>query len=272
MTKRTQDELAITQRFAARYRVSGADIIQEIERATCGCDYGATSWTTREEADRVARLLGLGPGKKLLDIGSGSGWPALYFARTTGCDVALTDLPLEGLRHAATRATAENLPGECAFAVADAAALPFPDGCFDAISHSDVLCCLMPKAAALKECRRVLAPDGCMVFTVISVIPGLESREYEKAVASGPPFVAADAPYSELLAQAGWRIVERWDITGPFLETLRSVYGKETEHADALREVIGTEALADKMGRRERAIAGVEGGLLQRELFVAHPA
>jgi ubiquinone/menaquinone biosynthesis C-methylase UbiE len=268
---RTPDELANTERFAARYRVSGAEIIQEIERATCGCDYGATSWTTRDEADRVGRLLGLGPGRQLLDIGSGSGWPALYFARQTGCDVALTDLPLEGLRHAAQRAAEDRPAGKCVFAVADAASLPFGDDRFDAISHSDVLCCLKHETAALEECRRVLAPGGIMVFTVISIVPGLSPTDREKAAASGPPFVAADAPYPDLLLEAGWKIVERTDVTKRFAETLHAVYHKETRHAQSLRDVIGDEALADKMGRRQRAIAGVDNGLLQREMFVVEP-
>lgn len=268
---RTQDEIATTKRFADRYRVSGAEIIKEIERATCGCDYGATSWTTREEADRVGELLGLGPGRKLLDIGSGSGWPALYFARTSGCDVALTDLPLEGLSHAAGRAREDGIAENCVFAVTDAAALPFGDNRFDAISHSDVLCCLELKVTVLEECRRVLISGGRMVFTVISIKPGLLPGEYDKAAASGPPFVAADAPYPELLTEAGWRIIERSDITDRFLTTLHAVYVEESNHADDLREVIGEEALADKLGRRERAITGVEGGLLQRELFVVEP-
>lgn len=268
---RTQNEVATTQRFADRYRVSGAEIIKEIERSTCGCDYGATSWTTREEADRVGALLGLEPGKKLLDIGSGSGWPALYFAKETGCDVALTDLPLEGLSHAAGRASEDGILGNCVFAATDASALPFAADRFDAISHSDVLCCLEPKVTVLEECRRVMTPGGRMVFTVISIMPGLLPDEYGKAVLSGPPFVAADATYPEMLNATGWRILERVDITDRFLATLHAVYTKEAEHAAALCEVIGDEALEDKMGRRERAIAGVEGGLLQRELFVVEP-
>jgi hypothetical protein len=28
-----------------------------IEQAVCGCAYGGTSWTTREEAERIAQML-----------------------------------------------------------------------------------------------------------------------------------------------------------------------------------------------------------------------
>jgi hypothetical protein len=38
--------------------------------------------------------LGLGPGRRLLDVGAGYGWPGRYLARETRCTVILTDLPL----------------------------------------------------------------------------------------------------------------------------------------------------------------------------------
>lgn len=266
---RTPDEIATTKRFADRYRVSGSDLIKKIERASCGCDYGATSWTTRDEAEDVGRLLGLGPGRRLLDIGSGSGWPGLYLARKTGCDLALADLPLEGLRLAADRARQDRLAGKHWFAVADGAALPFRDGWFDAVSHSDVLCCLKAKLDVLKECRRTIRPEGRMVFTVISIAPGLSAADYGQAVAAGPPCIAADTGYEEMLGQSGWDIVDHRNMTDVYRRTLRSVYEQESTHRDALRDLIGAEALADKLGRRQRALAAVEKGLLQREMFVA---
>lgn len=260
---------AVQERFAARYRVADSDLIRKIERASCGCDYGATSWTTRAEADEAMQRLGLAPGKRLLDIGSGSGWPALYVAGRTGCDAALVDLPPEGLRLAAERAAHDGIAGKCSFTVADAAALPFPDGAFDAVSHSDVLCCLLPKQDVLKECRRAIRSGGTMVFTVISIVPGLNPDDYALAVASGPPCIAADSGYSEMLRLSGWDIVDSTDITAIYGRTLRCVYDQESAHKDALRELIGEEALTDKLGRRQRALNAVGKGLIRRELFVA---
>jgi len=112
----------------------------EIEREVLGCDYGATAYTTRAEAELFGRLLRLQPGMRLLDVGSGCGWPGLYLARTTGCDVTLLDKPLAGLRIADNRAEADELTGRCWLAVGDGTALPFHNGWFDAITHTDVLC------------------------------------------------------------------------------------------------------------------------------------
>src|SRR5206468_5725352 len=126
----------------------------------CGCDFGAISWTTCAEAQRIAALLQLRPGVRLLDVGAGSGWPGLYMAMLSGCDVVLVDLPLAGLRIAAKRARNDGMPGNSWAVVADAANPPFPDDSFDAVSHSDLLCCLREKRAVLKACRRVTRNHG----------------------------------------------------------------------------------------------------------------
>ena len=83
------DEKELVARFGKEYRLAQAKIMREIERKVCRCDYGGTSWTTCHEARPAGELLQLGPGKRLLEVGAGSGWPGLYLAGTTGCDVIL---------------------------------------------------------------------------------------------------------------------------------------------------------------------------------------
>ena len=65
-----------------------------------GADYGGTSWTTRSQAERVVSRLELSPGLRLLQVGGGAGWPGLFLATRSGCEVLISDLPLEGLRMA----------------------------------------------------------------------------------------------------------------------------------------------------------------------------
>ena len=134
----SEESRDLAAEFDARYRIIGEPVMRRIERAVTGSDYGATSYTTREQADRLADLLDLGPGKLLLDFGSGAGWPGIHLARTTGCDVVLTDLPLEGLRRADRRMRDEGVQG--AVIAATAALLPIRDQVFDAATSSDVMC------------------------------------------------------------------------------------------------------------------------------------
>ena len=89
-----------------------------MESTPCGCDYNVKGYTTRDEARRMAMLLNLQPDSRLLDVGAGAGWPGLYFAKETGCDTMLVDLPLHELQIAATRSSRDQISDHCLVAVA----------------------------------------------------------------------------------------------------------------------------------------------------------
>ena len=271
-TKAKTDRAAMIQRRTERNRIAQTKTVLGIERAVLGCDYGSTSWTTRQEADKVSALLELAPGKRLLDIGSGAGWPGLYLARVSGCDATLLDLPVEGLRTAISRAASDNSGGAIPAVAGDGTALPFTPGAFDAVSHSDVLCCLAEKGEALRACRWVLRPGGKMVFTVISIPPNLSPTEYKRAHTTDPPFLATESDYSSMLSEVGWDTIERTDVSANFLESTRRTLAEEEAHADALAGLYGAAEYAAKLDRRRRRIGLLEEELLQRELFVAAPS
>lgn len=256
------------EHFGEQYRLRRSRVMREMERVVCGCDYGGTSWTTRPEAEQVGRLLGLCPGRCLLELGAGSGWPALFLARTTGCTVTLVDVPLEAIRIAAERAMADQLDGMCSAAVADGAALPFGNNSFDAISHSDVLCCLDAKSAVLRACRQVVREGGRMVFSVISIEPGLSSADYERAVDAGPPFVETALDYPTLLRQTGWTITDCIDLTGEYAQTHRRLLREQEARADELSEWLGAAELSKWMIAKRATTDAIEAGLLRRELFI----
>jgi ubiquinone/menaquinone biosynthesis C-methylase UbiE len=136
----TKHERQTAARFAERYRVAPAEVSRRVELAVIGGDWGANGYTTRAQADLLGRQLALGPGVRLLDLSAGRGWPGLYLAASTGCQVVLSDVPVEGLRVAAARSGREGLTGRAAPVAASARALPFARAVFDAVVHTDVLC------------------------------------------------------------------------------------------------------------------------------------
>jgi ubiquinone/menaquinone biosynthesis C-methylase UbiE len=202
-------------------------------------------------------------------VGAGSGWPGLYLAQVAGCAVCLVDLPLEALRIALERAAADGLTQRCEFIVADGAALPFKDASFDALSHSDVLCCTPDKLAVLQACRRVAREGARTVFTVIAPAASLTDAERQIAIKSGPPFVDVPADYAVLLSQSDWYLQERTDLTVEFLQSMRTDLEGMRARADALAEVLGLDELTARINHRQATIAAVDAGLLRRELFVA---
>jgi len=249
-----------------------SDAMRDLERSVYGCDYGNTSGTTRLEAERIARLLELRPAAKLLDLGAGSGWPGLYLAQLTGCDVVMVDLPLAALRIARERAATDGLAQRCKAVAADGAALPFRDASFDALNHSDVLCCTPDKLGVLRACRRVARDGSRMVFTIIALAPSLADSERRIAMESGPKFVDTEDDYAVLLGQSGWCLHERTDLTATLLQSMRTELEGMHARADALTQVFGSDEFNERMKRQQATIAAIDSGFLRRELFVARAA
>ena len=161
------------------------------------------------------------------------------------------------------------MPGACWVAVADAAQLPFRDESFDRVSHSDLLCCLRSKGAVLEACRRVIRSGGRMVFSVISIAPGLSPDDHQRAVANGPEFIETDSDYPTLLDQTGWTVVESHDITRDYASSIRRQLRADEDQKHALERLIGAAEVAERQtGWHSKLMITVEG-LLRRELFVA---
>jgi len=264
-------ERAQRERMAVFYERARSPVMQDIERRVCGCDYGASSWTTRAEADALSELLGLKPGDQLLDVGAGSGWPGLYMASQRGCDVILVDLPLAGLRIASERSLLECNGGRCSVTVADAAQLPFGLATFDALSHSDLLCCLRDKQAALASCRQVLRVTGRMALTVISLATGLTALQKARAIEAGPLFVEAPMAYPELLRETGWRVIEVQDLSAASIALCGQFIASDNERREALIELLGQSDFDDRQSLWHARLSGLREGLLRRQLFVATP-
>ena len=142
--------------FETQHEQHTHPLMREIEREVLGCDFGGTSWTTKNQADKIPTALALDSETKMLEIGAGSGWPGIYMAAQTDCDVTLLDIPANALKHANQRAHDEQLDSRCRSVAASGAALPFSDASFNAIGHSDVLCCLPEKLEMLKEVKKGL--------------------------------------------------------------------------------------------------------------------
>lgn len=266
----TRELKELTCRLGKSAELSRSPAMRNLERSVYGCDYGGTSGTTRRAKEQIAKLLELRPGVKLLEVGAGSGWPALYFAKLTGCDIVAVDIPLPVLRVARERATADGLSQRCAVVVADAAALPFQDASFDALSHSDLLCCTPDKLGVLRACRRVARDGAKTVFSVIAPAPSLTDAERQFAIEAGPKFVDTANDYAVLLDQSGWRLRARTDLTREYSECMRAELECMQGSADALTELLGADGFTDRVKRQQVQVAAIDAGFLRRELFVAY--
>ena len=239
-----------------------------IETAALGAAYGSTGYTTRAQANRIAGFLALGPGVRLADIGAGSGWPGLYYAKTTGCTVVGTDLPLDGLQRAAGRAVADRADG--GYVLATGKHQPLRSGVFDAVVHIDVLCCLGPKERVLRECQRLLRPGGRFAFTTIHVAEDLDPPAHRRAVRAGPWHVATRRPYAEMVERAGFVDIRVHDVSPAYQQTQRAWLEAAEANGEAVRRATSDAEFELGQADRRRTQAAIAHGLLRRSLITAN--
>jgi len=146
---------------------------------------------------------------------------------------------------------------------------PLRRGAFDAVVHTDVLCCLGPKLALLRACRDLLRPGGRMAYTTIYVAPGLGRDDHRGAVLAGPWHVTARRPYGEMTQQAGFTDIVEIDVTDQYATTQRAWLEANEARADEVRELTSGEDFRLAQADRRRARHAIERGWLQRSLIVA---
>ncbi|MDF9908001.1 UNVERIFIED_ORG: ubiquinone/menaquinone biosynthesis C-methylase UbiE [Pseudomonas reinekei] len=120
-------------------------------------DYAVIGTTLQIVGEQLAEACDLLCDERVLDVAAGNGNATLAAARR-GCKVTSTDYVAALLERGEERARAERL--NVAFQVADAEALPFADGSFDAVlsTFGVMFTPDQPKAAA--ELARVCRPGG----------------------------------------------------------------------------------------------------------------
>lgn len=121
--------------------------------------------TVESGADTQSRLELLGDikGKKILDIGCGTGLWSVFLAQQ-GAEVWSVDISPGSVRATERRANVQGLSERVHCSVQSAVELDFPDGFFDAVHGQDIIHHLDPTEFG-KEMARVLGPHGCAVFS-----------------------------------------------------------------------------------------------------------
>ena len=113
-------------------------------------------------AGRLVRLAGIGPGKRVLDVGCGTGVVAITAARS-GATVSAIDLTPALLERARENARIAGVSID--FREADAEEIPFVDSEFDAVLSQFAHIFAPRPDVAIREMLRVLKPGGTLAFS-----------------------------------------------------------------------------------------------------------
>jgi cyclopropane fatty-acyl-phospholipid synthase-like methyltransferase len=207
-----------------------------VRRETYGEDIGQSSWMTAAEWLRFADQLLVGPTSHVLEVGSGSGGPAVYLAALRGCTITGVDINAQGVQNGQRLAAARGVSDRVTFRTVDAnEPLPYPDATFDAIVSNDAICHIADRPRVLGDWHRVLRPGGRMLFTDALVITGAVSHE-ELAIRSSIGFYVFVPPgeNERLITRAGFALILSEDLTPAAERIAQRWHDARDQHRDAL--------------------------------------
>ena len=201
--------------FDSTYSHFTERVLGDIRKDTFGTDIVQNSWVTVDEYERLLPWLELSAGHHALEVASGSGGPALYLARTTGCRVTGIDANESGVATASRMAESSGGSQRVRFSVADAnAVLPFEEGAFDALLCIDSMNHFPDRLAVLREWHRVLRNGRRALFTDPVVITGPVTNDELALRSSIGLFLFVPSGVNErLIEHAGFRLVRQEDVS-----------------------------------------------------------
>jgi SAM-dependent methyltransferase len=230
-------------------RVAGG-VRDRILRHVYGDDYPAEadprSFVTMSELRRIALELGVGRGHTFVDLGCGHGGPGLWVARETGAAMVGIDLSPAAIDLAPERAREFGLAGRATFQVGDITATGLADSSFDGAMSVDVLWSVPDKAAALRECARILKPGAQFVFT---------TWDRDRSPPGYPP---PFANYRPPLSAAGFS-VRAYEVQTGAEDRRRAIYERALAAEDELVREEGEESVRRIMFEARATLGRVDG-------------
>jgi ubiquinone/menaquinone biosynthesis C-methylase UbiE len=161
-----------------------------------------------EATREAAGLMQAGAGDHILDIGSGLGGPARYFASRFGCRVTGIDLTPEFCDVARHLTRLLRLEDRVRFELGNALSMPFAAASFDGASSMNVSMNIADKGAFYRGIHRVLKPGGWLVLSELAKGEGGEP-DYPTAWAAsaGTSFLSTPEDTRRGLLEAGFEVL-----------------------------------------------------------------
>jgi SAM-dependent methyltransferase len=213
---------------------SDAELV--VRREAFGEDLGQSSWLTATEWLEFADLLGIGRDSDVLEVGSGSGGPAVYLAAERGCRITGVDINEHGIRNARALAESRGVGERARFEAVDAGQpLPFSANRFDAVVSNDAMCHIAGRPAVLRDWHRVLKPGGRVLFTDALVVTGPITHEEIATRSSIGYYLFVPPGLNEaMLREAGFEILAVKDVTANAAEVASRWHDARARHRVAL--------------------------------------
>lgn len=201
------------------------------------------------QTEFLVDTIDLAPHEHLLDIGCGTGGPAVRLAERTGARVTGINVSKSQLARCQDRLSAPGAPQGLAdrvdFAYGNAMRLDYADAAFDAAWSIDCIPHLSDRPAGLREALRVLRPGGRFLFTEFALrgIPTAQEVGAFTRMWSCPPLT----PFAMLideLQQTGFRVESVRDMSANAVLCGELMCVLYEDRRGEMEERFGKEALA----------------------------
>ncbi|RUT47357.1 class I SAM-dependent methyltransferase [Paenibacillus anaericanus] len=113
---------------------------------------------------RTAEIAGLRQGMQVLDVSSGRGTQAIFYAEKYGVLVTGIDISEKMIKSASNKAKLAGMENSVSFRQGDSQALPFDDNTFDVVINECAVGIPDDSQKVLNEMVRVVKPGGALVI------------------------------------------------------------------------------------------------------------
>lgn len=209
-----------------------------------GNDLGQQSFATVRYFDHMVERLGMDENTRVLDVGSGTGGPAIYMASKSGCHMTGVEVNEVGIEVAHRLVENAGLEGRVTFVQADGMSMPFEDESFDVAISMNVMNVFEDKVALFREVRRLLRPGGTWAFLSGTFDFDEGDDDTRERMARGyaiPQFTDTLASYKAKLIEAGFVIDEVLEYISDFRVQMERWRTGWITHRDAIAEEQGAE-------------------------------
>jgi len=232
--------------YGTAYGNLATQVLEQVRRETYGEDFGQSSWVTADEYRRFFKLLALSSADHVLDVGCGSGWPALFVARETGCRVTGVDVNEAGIQAGQALVREAGMQERVFLQTADVAQpLPFPGETFSVLVCMDALCHFPNRGKLFVDWYRVLQSGGRILVTDPVVVTGLVTKEELALRSSTGYFEFGPSDVNErAIRGAGFELEHVEDVTENAAQVSGRWHDARQERAEPLSRLEGEETFA----------------------------
>ena len=206
----------------------------------------------------------------VLDLGCGYGATALYLAERFGCKVTGTNISEKELELARSRSKEAGMDHRLSFEYGDFHRLNYPSSSYDVVWSQEAFLHAADKTVVLSECRRVLRPQGSLVFTDILVhrdTPDVDRTRIYERVKSPDMWDMED--YRAVLSRLDFSVIREEDWSQYVARSYAWVRERLRENREELLPLVGAATIDNTVESLSFWVDSAESGKIGWAFFVA---